>query len=460
MKVIDIRRKLIATLAAGGMLSASAAQAANLDVNLVVNGGFESVDFGTLGASSGPLLNDWAGQGFTYSHDGSGGVPNYANGTPLANGGSYYFAPASTTTGGTPHHTLATAITQSISVAAGPTGSLIATGNAKFSLSAYFNSYQTQADFGTVQVDFLNGANAVLGTGVVSPGAGALSDWTKVTATGAIPTGTATVKVSAWGALLQGGGSDGYIDNIDFQVASLLAISVNRSTGAITLLNQTGSSKNLSGYSITSASESLAPASWLSITDNYDSGNAGPNQVDPTHDWAESSAANDFTKLAESDPSNAGGALANGRQVNLGSAWVQNPTEDLRFEYTSGGQLFQGSVEFVGGPGGGSLIEGDLNIDGAINAADWAIVRANQHVSLAGKSLAQAYRLGDFNGDLANNHADFVEFKNLYDAANGVGAFAVMVASVPEPTSLAIASVATVLIVGCGRRTKSIAARR
>jgi len=460
MKVIDIRRKLIATLAAGGILSAGAAQAANLDVNLVVNGGFESVDFGTLGASSGPLLTDWAGQGFTYSHDGSGGVPNYANGAPLANGGSFYFAPASVTTGGTPHHTLATAITQSISVAAGPTGSLIATGNAKFSFSAYFNSYQTQADHGIVQVDFLNGSNAVLGSGTVTPGPGALPDWTKVTTTGAIPVGTATVKVSAWGVLLAGGGSDGYIDNIDFQVASLLAISVNRLTGAITLSNQTGSAKNISSYTITSASESLAPASWLSITDNYDSGNPGPNQVDPSHAWSESSLPTDFTKLAEADPSNAGASLASGRLVNLGAAWVQNPTEDLTFEYVSGGQLFQGSVEYVGGPGGQPLVEGDLNIDGVISSADWAIVRANQHVSLSGKSLAQAYRLGDFNGDLTNNHADFVEFKNLYDAANGVGSFAAMVASVPEPASLAMAGVAATLLVGWGRRSNSTTARR
>lgn len=455
MKVTNLRRKLMATLAAGGLLQAGVADAANLDVNLVVNGGFESVDFGTLGSSSGPLVTDWTPQGFAYSHDGSGGVPNYANGTPLANGGSYYFAPASITTGGTPHHTLATAITQSISVGAGATGSLIATGNAKYSLSAYFNSYQSQADHGNVQVEFLNGANTVVGTGIATPGPGALPDWTKVTVTGAIPTGTATVKVSAWGTLLQGGGSDGYIDNIDFQVASLLAISVNRSTGAITLSNQTGSTKNISSYSITSTSQSLSPATWLSIADNYDNGNPGPNQVDATHAWNETSLPTDFTKLAESDPANAGASLANGRLVNLGAAWVQTPTEDLKFEYVSGGQLFQGSVEYVGGPGGNPLVEGDLNVDGVISSADWAIVRANQHVSLSGKSLAQAYRLGDFNGDLANDHADFVAFKNLYDAANGVGAFAAMVSAVPEPTTWVLAAASATLLISRRRPTGS-----
>ncbi len=111
-------------------------------------------------------------------------------------------------------------------------------------------------------------------------------------------------------------------------------------------------------------------------------------------------------------------------------------------------------------PGAPAVPLVDLNIDGVISSADWAIVRANQHVSLSGKSLAQAYRLGDFNGDLANNHADFVEFKNLYDAANGVGSFAAMVASVPEPASLAMAGVAATMLVGWGRRSNSTTARR
>jgi hypothetical protein len=93
--------------------------------------------------------------------------------------------------------------------------------------------------------------------------------------------------------------------------------------------------------------------------------------------------------------------------------------------------------------GGVPFASGDLNTDGAINAADWVVLRSNQFVSQAGKSLAEAYRLGDLTGDRVNNHNDFRAFKNAYDAANGVGAFAAMVASVPEPSSL-------VLLVGAG----------
>ena len=49
MKVTNWRRKLMASLAAGGMLSPSMVTAANLDTNLVANGNFESVDSGTVG---------------------------------------------------------------------------------------------------------------------------------------------------------------------------------------------------------------------------------------------------------------------------------------------------------------------------------------------------------------------------------------------------------------------------
>ena len=88
MKVTDLRRKLMAALAAAGMLAPSAVVAANLNQDLVVNGGFENVDLGTPGPEDSPLILDWTpsvttNSGFAYSHDpGTTGVPNYADGTP------------------------------------------------------------------------------------------------------------------------------------------------------------------------------------------------------------------------------------------------------------------------------------------------------------------------------------------------------------------------------------------
>src|SRR5262249_10566879 len=137
--------------------------------------------------------------------------------------------------------------------------------------------------------------------------------------------------------------------------------------------------------------------------------------------------------LAENEPTNAGASLAAGRTVNLGNAWIKNPTEDLAFQYTAGGQPQTGLVFYTGA----ALTAGDLNADGVINAADWVIERSNLHGNLSSLSLAEAYRAGDLNGDKQNNHDDFVAFKTLYETANGVGSFAALV-GVPEPASLVL----------------------
>ena len=91
MKVTDLRRKLIATLAAGGLIAPGVLQAANLNTNLLINAGFENVDLGTVGNYSGPKILDWTTTGgisaFAYAHEGQGGQgADYANGKPLAGG--------------------------------------------------------------------------------------------------------------------------------------------------------------------------------------------------------------------------------------------------------------------------------------------------------------------------------------------------------------------------------------
>src|SRR5689334_20473173 len=97
MKVTDLRRKLIAALVASGMLAPTAAYAANLDQNLVVNGDFEHVDLNTRGPENSPLILDWTpsvttNSAFAYSHDpNSTGVPDYADGTDFPNEGLWYF---------------------------------------------------------------------------------------------------------------------------------------------------------------------------------------------------------------------------------------------------------------------------------------------------------------------------------------------------------------------------------
>lgn len=448
MKVTDLRRKLIATLAAGGLIAPGVVHAANLNTNLLINAGFENVDLGAVGAANGPKILDWTTSGtisaFAYAHEGQGGQGmDYANGKPLAGGGQYYFTAGNATPGAI---TAPGQFYQDIDVSAGPSGSLIASGNAAFKLSAFFSSYLTQGDYGNVNVSFLNSSSVSLGNSTVRDTT--TNTWGQDFIGGAIPVGTAKVRVSLYGTALVNS-PDGYIDNVDFQVTNeliqpVLALTIDRDTGAMTVSNRTGASVNLSGYQITSAFEALAPTGWLSIADNYDQGNPGVNQFDAAHQWSKLTDPVSRADLSEADlAAGVGASLAHTKSINLsnGGAWIRNPTEDVVFKYVSNGQAVNGIVTYVDNAGL-AFARGDLNTDGAINSADWTLLRTNLHASLTGKSLAEAYRLGDLNADKLNDYADFTAFKALYDAANGVGSFAAMAASVPEPSTLGLGALA------------------
>jgi hypothetical protein len=99
------------------------------------------------------------------------------------------------------------------------------------------------------------------------------------------------------------------------------------------------------------------------------------------------------------------------------------------------GTLFKDFQVTVTGP---AIRYGDFNSDGNINSLDWMILRTNQETNLSALTLEQAYFRGDLTEDKRNSYEDFVAFKNLYDAANGAGAFVAMLASVPEPSTMAL----------------------
>jgi hypothetical protein len=448
MKVTAPWKRLLAAIAAGGLYVSGTVYAANLNENLLINGGFESINDTLRGAYNSPQINNWVAsaagkEGYAYSHDGSLSagfvVPDYANGAPLANGGHWYFSPnagpASAVINGIGQ------LYQDVDVSTGDTLTLINTGNAAFNVSAYFSSYAAQNDVGHVHLDFRNAANASIGTAELV-GVLPLNEWKTNSRGGLIPAATRSVRVSIFGTTPVGGGPDGYMDNVDFRVTTevlqpTLSISVNRDTGTISLVNQTGTAVPIKSYAITSAFEALEPANWRSITDNYDAGNAGPNQIDAIHNWSKLTDPAVNGDLSEADlETGVGGSIGHAKSISVGNAgaWIQNPTEDLVFQYISGTEIKTGIVQYTG-HGNAAFARGDFNVDGFINSSDWVILRNNQLTSLTTKSLAEAYRLGDLNADKLNDHADFIAFKTAYDAANGAGAFVAMLATVPEPST-------------------------
>ena len=81
---------------------------------------------------------------------------------------------------------------------------------------------------------------------------------------------------------------------------------------------------------------------------------------------------------------------------------------------------------------------GDLDFDGDVDENDWPIYRNGFGQDMSGLSIAEAYLLGDLDGDFDNDPIDFGLFKTAFDNDQGVGAFAAMLVSVPEPTSIAL----------------------
>jgi hypothetical protein len=102
-------------------------------------------------------------------------------------------------------------------------------------------------------------------------------------------------------------------------------------------------------------------------------------------------------------------------------------------------------------------VTGDLNFDGALNVQDWLLFVAGSETEMNGYSAIQRYERGDLDGDGQNSFSDFALFKEGFEFANGAGSFAAMLASVPEPTAIALSATAVVFaqLIRCRRRRAS-----
>jgi hypothetical protein len=257
MKVTNWRRKLMMSLVAGGLLSPATGYAANLDTNLVVNPGFESVDFGTTGDYGAPKVNSWMGTGFAYSHTLASGIPDYADGVDPAGAGDWYFTTNNQPEADTGDIRSPDIIFQDIDVATGPSGAQIATGEAAVRLSASMSSYLNDFDSGNVQVDFKNSTGTTIGSArIEDPDFGPNNVWSQTSGSGFIPVGTASLRVSLFGTP-RNAGADGYMDNIDVQVTNaaneLLFLEVNTTNGQVAIKNQTGDPFHVDYYEIVSS---------------------------------------------------------------------------------------------------------------------------------------------------------------------------------------------------------------
>lgn len=209
---------------------------------------------------------------------------------------------------------------------------------------------------------------------------------------------------------------------------------VNQQTGEVILTNPSTNSSafDLEALSISSASGALDPSQWVSIAGNYDG--AGDGSVDQG-DWAILNAT--FGDLIEAAVAGGqDGSLTVGESVSLGNVWIGALVKDLVATYDDlAGNSFALDVLYEGADNA----FGDLNTDGSVDVADYLILITNAQADLGSLNIPQAYRVGDLDGDLDNDIFDFVLFRAAFEAQNSApGAFEAMLASVPEPSSLAL----------------------
>src|SRR3954468_1312770 len=219
---------------------------------------------------------------------------------------------------------------------------------------------------------------------------------------------------------------------------------LNRNTGILTITNGAASPLDMLGYTVSSSFGSLSQTNWLTVANNYDrpaSPTPGNGSIDSNNSWTILSSGTSHTELSEAElsvPSGDGGAIGAGQTLNLGNIWIRSPTEDVTIQILrADGNIFAVPLTFTGN-NGAAFLTGDLNFNGVLDPADWPLYIANALTNLSGLSSAQRYQKGDLNNDGVNNLVDMDLFIDAYNAAHGAGAFAEMIAGVPEPSSVVL----------------------
>jgi hypothetical protein len=207
---------------------------------------------------------------------------------------------------------------------------------------------------------------------------------------------------------------------------AVLRAVIDRDTGEVSILNQTDDPVSLRGYSLRSGAGvfdeqgatflSDSNSNWLRATQFGD-------------------AVNDLSEVYLLD----GFALAAGSAIDFGAgAWQQffRDVGDISFNYLTAGSddPIQGIVQFIGNEDT-SFDFLDLNYSGEVEIGDWEAFKAGFGENLTGLNEVQRHNLGDLDNDGLHTAGDFAEFLRLYDQSNGQGAFAAMLAGVPEPGS-------------------------
>lgn len=199
-----------------------------------------------------------------------------------------------------------------------------------------------------------------------------------------------------------------------------LSLTVDRTSGAVSLRNTGTVPVQLDYYQIDSALNSLNKAGWNSLSDqNFQSMGPGNGQS-----WDEAGGS-DAGSLAEAFLLTNSSIAANAT-ISLGTAYNNAINgEDLTFNYRlPSGLILPGVVNYIGEAPGGQ--PGDYDGDSDVDGADFLVWQ--RAYGAVGSNPA------DGNNDNVVNGDDLTVWKNNFGASGAVGA----AAAVPEPATAAL----------------------
>jgi hypothetical protein len=212
-------------------------------------------------------------------------------------------------------------------------------------------------------------------------------------------------------------------DVVDIGFEGLRA-EVNRATGEIVIENPGSVEVLFDFYQFSSNSNSLAPTTWNSLTNqNFQPSGGGINQR-----WQEMGGSNTAALAEVYLTSHSTLNAQSSRSVGLAYNHAING-EDLVFEYREpGGLVKQGTVTYVGAAP--ADLAGDFNFDGVVDAADYTVWR--NHLGNPAWVL---------NGNGGNSGTvdigDYTLWKNNF-GATAPAALTAAPQRIPEPSSLAL----------------------
>jgi len=212
------------------------------------------------------------------------------------------------------------------------------------------------------------------------------------------------------------------------------------SNGQLFIKNTTSSAISFDSYRIASPSNALNFASWNSLSDQGISAVDGPDPGFTAGDgtgetWDEAGGSNDSVLSESFLLGNT--TLAPNDSLSLGSAFDIGGAHDLSFQYHDflSGSLVTGDVTYPTVAG----VLGDYNNNGVVDAADYVLWRKG----------------GPLNNEVDNpgivNDNDLTAWRARFGNNSGSGSGA-LAASVPEPTSIWLCLVGSVLLFRSARR--------